>query len=106
MVSASDTGRSRKETSPKRERWKRASLAHAHGAAVVLQRRRQNLAGAGAAAVDEDHGRVLLGRQHQRALLVRVVDFILVVAPLGADDAALLQKQVGDLDRGLQQAAR
>ena len=66
---------------------------------LILQRRRQNLAGAGTVAIDENHNRILLGGQHQRTFLVGVLDFLFLIPAPRADDPPLFEEQIGDLDR-------
>ena len=63
--------------------------------------RRDDLAGAGAEAVDQDDH----GEAREGAFLVGVPLSLGRVAALGADDASLGDEHVADLDRGRQQPA-
>src|SRR5207302_10931410 len=84
-----------------------AALAERRGAdddraAVVLERAGDDLAGAGGAAVDEDHDRIVrLG-----VLGVGALDLgVAAAAALGGDDDAVEEEPVGDLHRLLEEAA-
>ena len=57
--------------------------------AVVLERRGDDLAGAGAVAVDQHRDRLLLGGQEHRPRAVGVVGLLAAVAVLGGDDLPL-----------------
>src|SRR5262249_14953982 len=79
-----------------------AALAHDDGPLVILQARRDNFAGAGAALVHEaDHGEVEVA-----ADLLAAVRFHLADARADADDLAVVDEQVGNRHGATQEPAR
>ena len=77
--------------------------AENHRALLILQRARDDFAGARAAAVDQHHHRIVI----EILLLVREVFLLLIfLAPLRVDDQPAVEKIVRNLHRLVQQSAR